>query len=117
MNIRIVPPILLIIGSFVFIFFAVNQTSNKTSTSLKAAASPKVTVVGRIEKYSNCISEFICHFVVDHGIKYNLYGTKYPNISEPFPSLDTLVGTTIRINGIFLEGQNPYLIIASLTSL
>ena len=117
MNIRIVPPVLLILGSFVFIFFAVNQTSNKTSTSLKAAASPKVTVVGRIEKFSKCISEFICHFVVDRGIKYNLYGAKYPSISESFPSLDTLVGNNVRINGIFLEGINPYLIIVSLSSL
>ena len=117
MSIRIIPPILLVLGSFVFIFFAVNQTANQTSNNLKAASSHKFTIVGTVEKYDHCLSEYICHFIVDHGIKYNLYGAKYPNISESFPSLDTLAGNNVRINGIFLEGNNPYLIIVSLTSL
>jgi hypothetical protein len=117
MNIRIAPPILLILGSFVFIFFAVNQTKNKTSNNLKAATSQNITIVGKLEKYGTCLSENICHFVVDQGIKYNLYGAKYPNVSESFPSLDAVSGKSVQITGIWLDGKNPYLIIISLTSL
>ena len=117
MNIRIIPPILLVLGSFVFIFFAVNQTANKTSTSLKAATSSRITIEGKIEKYTSCLSEYICHFIVDHGIKYNLDGAKYPNISESFPDLDSVLGKSVQVTGIWLDGKNPYLVIINITSL
>lgn len=117
MNLRLIPPLLLVIGSLAFIFFTTNQMTNKTSIALKAAETQKITIEGKLEKYTICPSAQVCHFVVDHGIRYNLDNRKYPNISEHSIDLDSLTNSKVKITGLWISGRDPYLVIINLTSL
>ena len=117
MNIRMIPPLLLVIGSFAFLFFAVKQTSNRTSLALKVSASRRIEIEGSIKKYALCPSRFVCHFIVDNDTRYDLDSRKYPSISESFADLNLLTDSKVRISGLWIEGKNSYMVIISITSL
>lgn len=117
MNTRLIPPLLLVTFSLAFVFFSANQISNRTSVSLKASETQRITISGILEKYSPCLSKQVCHFVTDNGIKYNLGSVKYPNISEYSRDLDSYTNSKVKITGLWITGRDPYLVIINLTSL
>lgn len=117
MNVRLLPPILIVIGSLIFVLVtATFFIRNQTSTKLKAAASGKMELQGKLMKWPTCKVQFVCHYVIskfDNQI-YNINSKYYPGISSKNFDLEPLIGKEVSVSGIWVSGEPSYLVVANI---
>jgi hypothetical protein len=126
---RLIPPILVLLCSLIFIGLAVFGLAKNNSTApLQASVSTNLTIEGRMEKYSTCIYDNVCHYIIaqQDNQRYPVSQKRYEGITEienlgnklsDKLNLDQFVGKQVKLSGIWLAGDQAYIILSNLTSL